>query len=258
MKIKFIDRGFKENIVLIPGWAADWRIFSGLDLNYNYLLPVEFTAFNFERELIEQLNKLSLDKISLFGWSMGGFMAAGFAVNNPQRVGELILLSIRQKYESAQLKEIESKLQAGKNAYLYKFYLACFSEYDKEGLAWFKKNIFKSYLKEMELNSLIEGLRYLSEAEINLEPLAVLKKVRIFHGAQDKIVPFPPDLLRKSKRGDKKICSEAALLKSYLPLNKFSWAEFICMPETGHIPFLNHKFRQSFYNGVGKQGHKSL
>ena len=180
---------------------------------------------------------------------MGGFLAAEFALKNPKKTVELILLSIRQKYAAAQLKEIESKLRTGKNAYLYKFYLACFSEHDKEGLAWFKKNIFKSYLKEMELDSLIEGLRYLSEAEINLEPLSVLKKVRIFHGAQDKIVPFPPDLLRKSKRGDKKICPEAALLKSYLPLSKFSWAEFICMQETGHIPFLNHNFNKSFCNG---------
>jgi pimeloyl-ACP methyl ester carboxylesterase len=124
VKIKFIDRGFKEHIVLIPGWATDWRIFAELDLNYNYLLPVEFDPFNFERELIEQLDKLSLDKISLFGWSMGGFLAAGFSANNPQRVHELIFLSIRQKHDPLLLKDIESKLKAGKNAYLYKFYLA--------------------------------------------------------------------------------------------------------------------------------------
>ncbi len=227
MKIKFIDRGFKENIVLIPGWATDYRIFAELDLNYNYLLPVEFDVFNFERGLIEQLDKLPLDKISLFGWSMGGFMAAGFAVNNPKRIGELILLSIRQKHDSALLKDIESKLKAGKNAYLYKFYLACFSEHDRQGLAWFKKNIFKSYVEEMELNSLIEGLRYLSEAQINLEPVSVLKKVRIFHGGQDKIAPV----------------NEALAFKSRYP-----WAEFVCMQDVGHIPFLSHKFKQNFYH----------
>lgn len=228
MKIKFIDRGFKENIVLIPGWATDWRIFAGLDLNCNYLLPVEFNVFNFEKELIEQLDNLSLDKISLFGWSMGGFMAAGFAVNNPLRVGELILLSIRQKHDPLLLKDIESKLKAGKNAYLYKFYLACFSEHDGERSIWFKKNIFKNYISEMKLDSLIEGLRYLSEAKINLEPLAALKKVRIFHGGQDKIAPL----------------NEAIQFKL-----RFPWAEFICMQETGHIPFLNHNFKQSFCNG---------
>ncbi len=227
LKIKFIDRGFKENIVLIPGWATDWRIFAALDLNYNYLLPIEFDVFNFEGELIEQLDKLSLDKISLFGWSMGGFMAAGFAVNNPQRVGELILLSIRQKHDSLFLKDIESKLNVGKNAYLYKFYLACFSEHDREGLIWFKKNIFKSYIEEMELNSLIQGLRYLSEANINLEPLAVFKKVRIIHGGQDKIAPL----------------NEAMEFKAKFPL-----VEFICMQETGHIPFLSYNFKQNFYN----------
>jgi hypothetical protein len=84
----------------------------------------------------------------------------------------------------------------------------------------------------MELNSLIEGLRYLSEAKIDLEPLSVLKKIRIFHGGQDKIAPL----------------NEAMEFKS-----KFSWVEFVCMQETGHVPFLNHKFKQSFYNGVGKQ-----
>ncbi len=226
MKIKFIDRGFKENIALIPGWATDWRIFAALDLNYNYLLPVEFDAFHFEGELIEQLDKLSLGKISLFGWSMGGFMAADFALKNPEKTGELILLSIRQKHEPALLKDIESKLKAGKNAYLYKFYLACFSEHDRQGLAWFKKNIFKSYIKEMELNRLIEGLRYLLEANINLESLAVLKKVRIYHGGQDKIAPL----------------NEAMEFKL-----SCSWVEFICIQETGHIPFLSYNFKQNFY-----------
>ncbi len=226
---KFVDRGFKKSMLLVPGWATDWRIFTNLDLNYNYLLPVEFDVFNFERELIAQLDKLSLDRISLFGWSMGGFLAAGFAVNNPQRVGELILLSIRQKHDLLLLKDIKSKLKAGKNAYLYKFYLACFSEQDREGLAWFKKNIFKNYIEEMELKNLIEGLRYLSEAKINLAPLAVLKRVRIFHGGQDKMVPE----------------NEAREFKT-----RFPWVEFVCMQETGHIPFLGHKFKQNFLNGV--------
>lgn len=227
MKIKFIDRGFEENIVLIPGWATDWRIFATLNLSYNYLLPIEIDAFNFEKEFIEQLDKLSLDEISLFGWSMGGFLAAGFAVNNPQRVGELILLSIRQKHDPLLLKDIESKLIAGKNAYLYKFYLGCFSEYDREGLIWFKKNVFKSYIAEMELDSLIAGLQYLSDAKINLEPLAALKKVRIIHGGQDKIAPL----------------NEAMEFKS-----KFPWAEFVCMQKAGHIPFLSHNFNLNFYN----------
>ncbi len=48
---------------------------------------------------------------------------------------------------------------------------------------------------------------------------------QLFYGiGKYKILSYtsPPALLRKAKQGGNKICPETALLKSYLPLGKFS------------------------------------
>jgi len=106
-KFKLLDRGFNDTLVLIPGWATDYRIFSALDLDYNYLMTDKFYPFNFNAELAGFLNKERIDKVSLFGWSLGGFLAGGFALKNPDRINELILISIRKKFERAALEEIK-------------------------------------------------------------------------------------------------------------------------------------------------------
>ncbi len=227
-KFKLLDRGFKDTIVLIPGWATDYRIFSGLDLSYNYLLPVNFSLSNFKRDLPEFLNKKSIDRVSLFGWSLGGFMAAEFALENPRKIDELILLGIRKKFERAALKEAEAGLRKNKRGYLYKFYHQCFSEDERQELGWFKKHLLMRYLKEMKSEDLLYGLDYLSGSRIQPESLAALKKIRLIHGLQDKIAPF----------------KEAAAIKSCLPQ-----AELVCMPQAGHIPFLSRDFKDKFYHG---------
>lgn len=227
-EFKFLDRGFKDTIVLIPGWATDYRILAPLNLNYNYLLPNKLCPFKFSSELSEFLHKKSIDKISLFGWSLGGFLAADFALKNLNRVDEVILLSIRKKFPEKTLQEAESQLKKNKQAYLYKFYLECFSRHDKEGMRWFKKYLLRDYLREMNLKELISGLDYLSRSRINAGYLAPIKKISIFHGEKDGIAPV----------------REARDIKSHL-----AQARFICLPAAGHIPFLARDFIGKFYNG---------
>ncbi len=227
-KFKLLNRGFKKTIVLIPGWATDYRIFNALDLNYNYLLPVELYPLNFERDLRELLNREPIDKISLFGWSMGGFLASDFASKNTDRVDELILVSVQKKFNLDLLQDIKLKLKQNKRAFLYKLYFNCFSKEDKEGLSWFKEHLLISYIGELRLENLLCGLDYLSKTQINPESLAGIKRIRIFHGQDDKIVPL----------------DGAHQIKSEL-----SQAEFICLPGTGHVPFFNRKFKEIFLHG---------
>ncbi len=224
---KFVERGFKETLVLIPGWATDYRIFSGQDLDYNYLLPVKFHPFEFEKELSGALEKIPAGKISLFGWSLGGFLASGFALNNPGKVNELILLSVCHRFDPIALKEIKQKIAKNRKAYLYKFYLDCFSDNDTEAFTWFKKYLLKDYLKGMELENLISGLDYFLQASINAESLKKIGKVRIFHGGKDKIAPSGAAEYFRGASGEIK---------------------FTDMPETGHIPFLNRDFKKIFKN----------
>jgi pimeloyl-ACP methyl ester carboxylesterase len=226
LKIKFINRGFKNDLVLVSGWATDWRIFHSLDLNYNYISLIEFSPSNFTDGLSQYLKDNSVDKVSMFGWSMGAFLAADFTVKNQNKVKELYLLSIRKKYEPEVLKEIKDKLEKNKTAWLYKFYMDCFSRQDPEGLSWFKKVLLKDYLKGFELLKLYEGLDYLSTAELNTGVLSKAGYLKIFHGIDDAIAPF----------------KEALEIKDKLPN-----AGFVAMQKTGHALFLSPFFKEIFY-----------
>jgi len=227
-KFKLLDRGFKDTLALIPGWASDYRVFDSLDLKYNYLLPVEFYPAGFSRPLIKFLKDELLNKISLWGWSLGGFLAQGFAAAYPELIEELILVSIRSQYDAESLEKIKSQLLKNRKAFLYSFYLECFSKNDSSGSSWFKKHLLKDYCCGFELEGLISGLDYLSQARIEPRFLLKFKKLRIFHGEEDKIAPF----------------NEARRIKDNLPL-----ADFINMPGIGHLPFLAEDFKARFYHG---------
>ena len=227
-EFKLWDKGFKNTLVFIPGWATDYRIFEPLALNYNYLFPIKFYPFHFKEELSKFLRKNSLSKVSLLGWSMGGFLVTDFALRNPKRVHELILLSIRKSFNSKALEEIKELLKKNKKAYLYKFYLECFSVDDEEGRLWFKKHLLKDYLHERTLKDLLDGLDYLSGARICAQSLSGFKKIKIFHGEKDAIAPL----------------KESLEIKSGLPQ-----AQFISLPTAGHILFLNSAFRKKISHG---------
>lgn len=224
-EFEFLDRGFIDAIVLIPGWATDYRIFACLNLNYNYILPRQVNLFDFNDRLLEVLERKSLGKVFLLGWSLGGFLALEFALKNLHRVEGFILLSICPGYDSKVLAEVRQKVIKNKRPYLYKFYLDCFSDADKEGFIWFKKNLLKDYLLQIQLSELISGLDYLSGVCLKPESLLPIKNVLIFHGREDKIVPF-------NQSGEKEF--------------RKAGVEFICLPNCGHIPFLSRNFKQEF------------
>lgn len=226
-EFKLLERGFDNTVVLIPGWASDYRIFDALDLNYNYVLPVGGDPFNFAQELEEFLNKNSLGNVSLFGWSMGGFMASDFASRHPEKVEELILVSVQKQYNHKILEEIKLKLKANKKAFLSWLYANCFSEKDKEGANWFRQHLLGAYTQELSLEELLRGLDYLSRTQIDPASLAGIKRIRIFHGEEDKIAVY--DAAHQIKL-------------------ELSHAKLISLPGIGHNPFLNQQFKEKFSN----------
>lgn len=226
-EFNLLERGFKEVMLLIPGWATDHRIFMNLDLRYNYVLPTKFYPFNFERGLLRWLEENHVGRISLFGWSLGGFLACDFASENPHWIDELVLLGICKGFKQGAIDEVSRHLEKNMKAYLFKFYLECFSPTDKEGLNWFKEHLLRKYIDQADTGVLMDGLDYLSRARINTESLAHVRKIRIFHGGEDKIAPL----------------KEAMYISSMLPQ-----AKFYCLTELGHIPFLNRDFKEKFNN----------
>jgi len=223
---KFIDRKEKRYIVLISGWAFDYRIFASLDLPYNYLFFCGESAINFEDELKKILEKNNIDKISLLGWSQGAFMASDFAGSNPGIVEEVILVGTRKKYEKEDLKDIKNYLVKNRTAYLYNFYKKCFNHQEKNFYQWFKNTLLKNYLEEMSLEQLAEGLDWLERAEINSGSLKKIKHIKIVHGCADSIAPI----------------EEAVDLSDSLPQS-----QLITFDKTGHLPFLQKDFKRRLY-----------
>ena len=212
-------------MVLVPGWATDYQIFDALELNYNYVLPVDINPVDFKDNLLKFLKISSVERVSLFGWSQGGFLASDFASHNTKRIDELILVGIRKRYDKDILKEIKRKLKQNKRAFLYKFYLNCFSADDNKQLIWFKESLLKKYLDHISLEYLICGLDYLSCAEIDAESLSGVRMIRIFHGGEDRIAPL----------------KDALGIKACLHN-----AELIVLNKSGHLLFLNPDFREKF------------
>ena len=214
-EFKCLFRNEPSYIVLITGWAADYRVFNTLDIKYNYLLPVNFDPATFEKKLMLAMKENDIKKISLFGWSLGGFLAAEFAGQHADIVEELILVSVREKYNREDLAEIRGLLKKNKKVYLYKFYAQCF--YQKENMKWFKKNLLKEYCESFDLNYLLDTLDYLENSEIKACLLKEIKKIKIVHGEYDNIAP-----IQEARRVSQDLTQ----------------AEFIRVREAGHIPFL--------------------
>ena len=215
---EFIDRGRPDSIVLIPGWATDYRVFNSLELAFNYLVPIRLSPYTFEEALVATLEDNNLGKISLFGWSMGGFLAYEFAIRNISLVDELILVSIRGKYKKEEINKVEQALKVRKKGYLDRFFNDCFyGNHVPES----KKDLFREYCRDMELDYLLNALSYLSKTEIKPELLQQIQKITIIHGEKDRIAP---------------LC-EAVEIKDAVDN-----ARFILIEESGHIPFLEENF----------------
>ncbi len=215
-RFKFIKRGKGSDILMVPGWATDSRIFEPLDLELNYILPEVFYPANFEKELLGALEKRKINKISILGFSLGGFLAADFASKHADMIDKLILIGIRKRYDKGVLQEIKKLLKKNKKGYLYKFYSQCFAS--GEDMRWFRKNLLKTYCNDIELDHLIETLDHLGKSEIDPEALSSVNNIKIIHGEKDLIAPF----------------SEAVDIKEALPQ-----AELACIKEAGHMAFLS-------------------
>lgn len=227
-EFEFHNRGFKESLVLIPGWASDWRIFDGLELDYNYLLATKIYAPDFNRQLLSRIDQLKIGKVSVFGVSLGGFLAAEFASAYPERIAKLILLGVRKHYDLQLLENTKSEIIKDPRPWFNKFYLNCFSKADPQSLVWFKKNLLKEYLDKLNFDELIRGLDYLANHTLRPEMLERIEDIRIFHGSDDLIAPL----------------KEVLEIKAELPRAKLT-----VFTNKGHLFFLGGDFRERFYHG---------
>jgi len=209
----------RRPVVLIPGWATDRRIFSKMEPASGYIIPSEIDPDKMVPEIISLLDKKGIHKAPVVGWSLGGNIAAELASKYPGRVESLVLVSVRSSYKKDAIEKIKDTISGSRKAYLYKFYLECFSGEEKEELKWFKEELMKDYFNLFPEDILIKGLDWLWQRPIFPEKVSGFDVSFIF-GKLDRIVPV----------------EEVLRLK-----NMFRTSEFFFCEEAGHMPFLKDK-----------------
>ncbi|HUV50473.1 MAG TPA: alpha/beta hydrolase [Anaerolineae bacterium] len=227
-RFQYLNRGHDEVLVLIPGWGFDARIFELLDLDFNYLLPQINDPEGFSADLMGALVENRIKKVSLFGWSMGGFLAINFLEEYGREfVREIFLVSMRKTYPEKEIDSQIALLIKDRILYLSRFYRNCFMG-QKRAFAWFKERMFSSYIEMFDLKFLLKGLDYLMQQRLETTALKE-NPVRIIHGEKDRIAPYS-EIVEMAK--------------------DISFPGMVTFKKSGHIPFLEPDFKERFYAGI--------
>lgn len=226
-EFKFVDRGYKETLLLVPGWGLDYRTFAALETSCNYLVALKVWPADFIKKLDEALQRMALERISILGHSMGGFLATDFAAEYPDKVASLILVGIRKRYSERDIEPVRENIGKNRAGFMYKMYDMSFSAAEKEALSLFKSTLLKTYIKEMDETLLYAGLDYLSAATIQAQSLKGAN-VRFVHGEADVVAPI----------------SEASAIAAELPGSRFDRVK-----DGGHMLVLRKDFNSILNEG---------
>ena len=101
-------------------------------------------------------------------------------------VDKAFLFDVTLAPDAQLMGEIARKIEVNSRAFLRRFYADCFSPQDREGWEFFKAELMPDYL-EQDKRSLIDGLGFLAQANLDVEALLSIAGLKIFHGAQDKV-----------------------------------------------------------------------
>ncbi|MDO9566318.1 MAG: alpha/beta hydrolase [Candidatus Desulfaltia sp.] len=227
-RFQYLNRGHNKVLVLIPGWGFDARIFEPLDLDFDYLLPQINDPKRFSADLMSALVENQIKKVSLFGWSMGGFLAISFLEEYGWEFAEeIFLVSMRKSYPKKEIDSQIALLIKDRRLYLSRFYRNCFIG-QKRTFEWFKERVFSSYIEMLDLEFLLNGLEYLMQQTLET---AALKEnpVRIIHGEKDRIAPYS-EIVQMAK--------------------DISFPRIVAFKKSGHLPFLEPDFKERFYAGI--------
>jgi pimeloyl-[acyl-carrier protein] methyl ester esterase len=224
-----------QNIVLIHGWASDKSIWQETEKYlaqkrrvYTLDLPPMKHRYSYRNAVLELIKEKELNQVIIAGWSMGTLVALQAALELPQIVRGLILISGTVKFVSdtqypggiPAIPIIRMKKRLNKNAEktFKDFYKLMFSDREQtEGLA---EKVITSHLERGRTWDITEaqaGLDYLQEVDLRFELKDITCPTLLLHGEQDEICPL----------------AGAVFIQEQMPC-----ASLVSYPGTGHIPFL--------------------
>jgi pimeloyl-ACP methyl ester carboxylesterase len=177
------------SVVLLPGWATDGRIFEGVLPSVTAVTTGPLRPEGFAARLAAFLDRAALGPVTVVGWSLGGFLAAGFAREYPERVRRLVLVGIRRAYPEGEVAAILRSLSTVPGGCLSGFYARCFYPSQIPAYRRFRGRLQEAYLREMDAGALRDGLAYLAGARLSGGTLPPCP-VAIVHGVDDVIAPI--------------------------------------------------------------------
>jgi pimeloyl-ACP methyl ester carboxylesterase len=176
-------------VVLLPGWATDGRIFEGVLPGVTAVTTGTLRPEGFSRRLAVFLDRAARGPVTVVGWSLGGFLAAEFAREYPDRVRRVVLVGIRREYPKGDVEAVLRSLSADQGSCLSGFYARCFYPSKMPAYRRFRTGLQAAYLREMDGGALREGLSYLARARLSGEALPACPAA-IVHGEKDVVAPF--------------------------------------------------------------------
>ena len=177
------------SMVLLPGWATDGRIFEGVLPGEAAVTTGPLRPEGFTTRLASFLDRTARGPVTVVGWSLGGFLAAEFAREYPDRVRRVVLVGIRREYPEGDVGAVLRSLSADPGSCLSGFYAQCFYPSQMPAYRRFRAGLQAAYLREMDGGALREGLSYLAGARLSGETLPACP-VAIVHGEKDVVAPF--------------------------------------------------------------------
>jgi len=176
-------------VVLLPGWATDSRVFGNLfsDVAAVRVLGALRTE-GFADRLAAFLDDVAAGPVTIVGWSLGGFLAAEFAVKHPSRVRRLILTGVRKRYLPSEVEPIRLALLRDRRMCLSDFYTHCFFPSRMKECRLFRSGLQEKYIQKMDEEALLSGLEYLERTDFPAGSLPSCP-VKIIHGEKDVVAP---------------------------------------------------------------------
>lgn len=227
----------KPYLLLLPGWSMDRSIWGRFSEELSKRYRVDYMDWSdmdsrdsFREELERYILKIESRDVIILGWSLGAVVATEFAMDNPESLHKLILISPTARFTQ----DRASCYRSGWSSKVLDRMIALLDSEDIETVKAFRKNLFSDgevqsgqmesileTLEKQEIQSwdrLKQGLLYLKEMDLRDGLHGIEVPTLMIHGAEDGITPVEAAKDMAERNG------------SYFDLKT--------IPGCGHIPFL--------------------
>ncbi len=252
VKLNFQMEGSGKSLLFLHGWTMCSRVWKyqlawfakeyqviALDLRGHGRSESPDGDYNFSslsRDIINFIEGLQLEKLTLVGWSLAVSLILGFFSSRISSVDSLVLVDGTPKFVASE--EFPQGLPSPAVKRLLKLVGSNFSQ----ALKVFHNLLLSDQEREVknkdEIWDLLTNESYLPKQEVARKSLASLSNVDLRSKIRDVTVPT---LLIHG--GEDKICPAGA---AHYMKKRLKSGEIVVFPEAGHVPFLTqpHAFNQ--------------